>query len=261
MARSVRDIADMLEVLAGADRQDARLVSALPSLIGELGKGVDGLKCALSIDLGHIKIQPGIEQIVRGSVEGLQRCGMTIEKPQLMQDDSWSVLRSLNHVTNGPASAACIPFIRSEEFIDHCRTPENHSKLTDYGKAVVAENQLSDQEYRQAKAAFMKFVRQIEFLLTRYDVLLTPTMPCTAPLLPAGLADPYPYTPMRCGTYFTALANIARLPAASIPCGMLDGLPVGLQVIAPFGREDLVLRVCQEIERFSPPPGVASIGI
>jgi Asp-tRNA(Asn)/Glu-tRNA(Gln) amidotransferase A subunit family amidase len=85
-------------------------------------------------------------------------------------------------------------------------------------------------------------------LFERYDAIVSPTLPVVAPILPEGLADPYPRK-FCSGTYYTAVANLAELPAASFPCGLLDGLPVGLQVIGKPGREDTVLRICRALER------------
>jgi len=67
-----------------------------------------------------------------------------------------------------------------------------------------------------------------------------------APVAPPGWATPYPDAYM--GTNFTFIANSTGCPAASIPSGLVDGLPVGLQVIGRPGDEATVLRVCRALE-------------
>jgi Asp-tRNA(Asn)/Glu-tRNA(Gln) amidotransferase A subunit family amidase len=66
------------------------------------------------------------------------------------------------------------------------------------------------------------------------------------------------------GTNFTAVVNFARLTAASYPCGLVEGLPVGLQVIGRAGAETTVLRICRALEEVQPwtgrPPVEAAAG-
>src|SRR3546814_4364854 len=72
----------------------------------------------------------------------------------------------------------------------------------------------------------------------------------TAPILPEGLADPYPT--FCCGTYYTAIANLLMLPALSFPAGLVDGMPVGLQIMGRYGREDQILRAARALELIQP---------
>jgi Asp-tRNA(Asn)/Glu-tRNA(Gln) amidotransferase A subunit family amidase len=109
---------------------------------------------------------------------------------------------------------------------------------------------VSREEYEDAKRWTAALKQKFQSLFERYDAILSPTMPVVAPLLPPGIADPYPE--FCCGTYFTAIANLAELPAASYPCGLLDGLPVGLQIIGKPGREDTILQLCRALEKVLP---------
>jgi aspartyl-tRNA(Asn)/glutamyl-tRNA(Gln) amidotransferase subunit A len=87
----------------------------------------------------------------------------------------------------------------------------------------------------------------------RYDLLLTPTMPI--PPFEAGLNEPS--RPDDSGwidwTPFTYPFNLTQQPAASIPCGLTAaGLPVGLQIVGPMHRDELVLRAARAYERLHP---------
>lgn len=90
-----------------------------------------------------------------------------------------------------------------------------------------------------------------------YDLLLTPTMAEVPP--PIGAIDTWSENPLdgytRClpSGAFTALFNVTGQPAISLPLHWTDeGLPVGVQLVAPFGREDLLLRIAAQIERAQP---------
>jgi aspartyl-tRNA(Asn)/glutamyl-tRNA(Gln) amidotransferase subunit A len=93
-------------------------------------------------------------------------------------------------------------------------------------------------------------------LFANVDVLLTPTVSVTAfkaGALGVDLIDGRNVDRHLGWSPFTWPINLAGLPAASVPCGFdPDGLPIGLQVIAPWGREDIVLTIAAELERLRP---------
>src|SRR3546814_1082688 len=88
----------------------------------------------------------------------------------------------------------------------------------------------------------------LDAIFETYDAILSPTLPVTAPILPEGLADPYPT--FCCGTYYTAIANLLMLPALSFPAGLVDGMPVGqigrAHVRTPVTNAHLVCRLLLE---------------
>ena len=90
---------------------------------------------------------------------------------------------------------------------------------------------------------------------SRYDLLVTPTMPC--PPFRAGADQPgwvagRP-TEYLSWTAFTYPFNVTGQPAASVPCGRdSDGLPVGLQIVGRRGEDGLVLRAARAFERAFP---------
>jgi amidase len=101
-----------------------------------------------------------------------------------------------------------------------------------------------------------------------FDLLLTPTM--AEPPVPLGTHDDSGEDPLdafhrsRPQGAFTALFNMTGQPAISLPLHWTaDGLPVGVQLVAPYGREDLLIRIAAQLERARPwaertPPVVAS---
>jgi amidase len=99
-----------------------------------------------------------------------------------------------------------------------------------------------------------------------FDLLLTPTL--AEPPVPLGTFDPQPGFPlagfMRAGAFtpFTPPFNVTGQPAISLPLAQTaDGLPVGVQLVAAYGREDVLLRVAAQLEEAEPwaarrPPGL-----
>lgn len=254
MARDVRDLAIALDVIAGPDGHDPREVPALGSLCAALTSDIAGLRCAWTPDFGHIQTQPGLTQAIRRAIAPIEQTGVAIASLDAKFESFWEVLQSSADVVTELDGISGTPFTRSEGFLDRCRKPGNFERLTPFGQGAALAEPLSDEERARAAERIQNLRTDVEVLFKRFDVILSPTMPTTAPWLPEALSDPYPYAPMCCGTYFTSVANLCRLPAASIACGMFDGLPMAIQIIAAHGREDLVLRVSAGLERVLPRP-------
>jgi aspartyl-tRNA(Asn)/glutamyl-tRNA(Gln) amidotransferase subunit A len=91
--------------------------------------------------------------------------------------------------------------------------------------------------------------QKMKFFHQDYDLLLTPTVPITA--FAAGIDTPdttrfpqwFDWTPL------TWPFNLTRQPAASVPCGFVEGLPIGLQIVGPMFGEENILRASRCIEQ------------
>jgi Asp-tRNA(Asn)/Glu-tRNA(Gln) amidotransferase A subunit family amidase len=102
---------------------------------------------------------------------------------------------------------------------------------------------VSRQDYAHALSERDRVIRELAARLSGYDALLTPTVAFTAPRI-ADLPNEYGGR----FTAFTRLANFVGFPAASVPCGFVDGLPVGLQVLGRPGTESTLLRISAAVE-------------
>lgn len=109
-------------------------------------------------------------------------------------------------------------------------------------------------EYKQLERARSKAYRKVEAILTNYDLLVTPTLAVTAfPHAPGPteidghLIDPYS------GWMLTPLFNLTGHPVASINCGYSEqGLPIGLQLVGPRYREEIVLQISKRYQEAAP---------
>src|SRR3546814_4142827 len=122
-------------------------------------------------------------------------------------------------------------------------------RISDWSSDVCSSDLLktpppSRESYDAAVEWVKNLGHKLDAIFETYDAILSPTLPVTAPILPEGLADPYPT--FCCGTYYTAIANLLMLPALSFPAGLVDGMPVGLQIMGRYGREDQILRRSEE---------------
>jgi aspartyl-tRNA(Asn)/glutamyl-tRNA(Gln) amidotransferase subunit A len=102
-----------------------------------------------------------------------------------------------------------------------------------------------DAYYRRAQAVRALIARDFAEVFQSVDLLFTPTTPTPAFKLGA-VSDPYE---MYLNDVFTVTANLAGVPAISVPAGTVDGLPIGAQFIAPHFGEALMFRAAYALER------------
>ena len=145
------------------------------------------------------------------------------------------------------------PLVLQEEFRERGRYLDGDvSEITDYELASLrAAAQVAPGDVADARERLGEFRQRFDRFFEEVDVLLTPTNAVGAfeigqrPVEISGrsvsaLWGAFP---------FTAAYNVAGVPAASIPCGLADGMPAGLQVVMGRGRDAILLDFCELLER------------
>jgi aspartyl-tRNA(Asn)/glutamyl-tRNA(Gln) amidotransferase subunit A len=243
LARSVDDVALLLDVLALPDFRDP---AALPVPAGTyreaVRRDVRGIIAAYSPTLGYANVDPEIAQIVASAVAQLGEAGLRVEEADPgFEDpiDAFGVLWS----TGAAKWLDSFPEGSAEKIDPGLR------RVWEQGKTYSASDYLGASAERAALGIHMG-----EFH-TRFDVLITPTMPISPfeaghDVPPGSGLDSWPqWTP------FTYPFNMTQQPAISVPCGVTsDGLPVGLQIVGPRHSDDLVLAVAKLLEEIRPWP-------
>jgi aspartyl-tRNA(Asn)/glutamyl-tRNA(Gln) amidotransferase subunit A len=244
LARTVRDVALMMNVIARYDRRDP---FALPD------DGVDYLaacdeplvgtriRVAWSPDLGFAPLEAETREICAAAARALAKGGVDVEEasPDL-GDPSW-ILRTLYGGAQAGAHAARPPEEKSQ------MDPE----LVAYAEAAAG---LTVVDYLTALTARQAMVDSLRRFFERYDVLLTPTL--CLPAFPLGLVGPRDVA----GREVTHLGwtlcypfNYSGQPAVSVPAGWTaTGLPVGLQIVGRRLDDALVLRAAATFEALHP---------
>lgn len=233
MATTVRDVALMMDVLAGPDPRDwSALPPASTSYLHDLDRGVAGLRIALSTTLGFATANhPEVEAAVRAAADVLADAGAEVEEVDPGLEDPVAAFHVLwftgaAKVIEGYGAGAL-------DRID----PGLAAAIEEHGARVTASDYLDAMTVRMDHGARMGLFHQ------RYDVLLTPTMPIPAFEVGRPAPDGWPQL-WTSWTPYTYPFNMTQQPALSLPCGLTsDERPIGLQVVGPRHADALVLRV------------------
>ena len=235
-----RDVADSALLLNALTRPDARDSFAIPwrgiDYLDGLDGGVAGMKIAWSPDLGFQVGDPAVVAGMQPAIDALVDAGADVKSVSL----DLSGARHALDVIWGASHAAIV-----RDF-DGAQLAALDSGLL---QLVIAAQNISASELQAAYADMRALGQKMQLFHQDHDLLLTPTVPMTA--FTAGVDTPdttrfpqwFDWTPL------TWPFNLARQPAASVPCGFVDGLPIGLQVVGPMFAEEKILRACRCVEQ------------
>ena len=134
--------------------------------------------------------------------------------------------------------------------------PGHRTLLTDYSRHQFERGaQVTGADYSRALEVQLQATQHLLALLDSVDVLVTPTLAFVAPEIPSG-PQALPEDARRGFVAFTFLMNYTGFPAATVPCGLVRGLPVGLQLIGRPGSEELLMNLCVTFQELVLPPPV-----
>ncbi|WP_434589904.1 amidase [Streptomyces sp. A5-4] len=242
MTRDASDAALLMDVISGADWRDWSQLGPGESLSGSLEGGVRGLRVAYSASFGgQVSVRPEVAAAVRGAVEKLADLGAYVEEADPAM--------GIEHGGADPVEAFhTLWFSGAARLVQHFG-PEQRD-LLDPGLREVCEAGagLSALDYLSAVDARMDLGRRMGRFHSTYDLLVTPTLPITA--FEAGVEVPRGSGHRRWTgwTPFTYPFNLTQQPAATVPCGTdVDGLPIGVQLVAARHRDALVLRAAHAL--------------
>ena len=244
LARTVRDVALMLNVIA---RYDGRDPWALPDdgadYVAACGQPLAGtaIRIAWSADLGFAPVEAETRDVAAAAARAFADAGVPVDEASPDLGDPGWILRTLYGGAQAGAHAG--------------RPPEEKAQMdADLVAYAEASADLTMVEHVKAVAARQAMVDALRRFFERYDLLLTPTL--ALPAFPLGLVGPREVA----GREVTHLGwtlcypfNYSGQPAISVPAGWTaSGLPVGLQIIGRRLEDALVLRAAATFEQLRP---------
>jgi aspartyl-tRNA(Asn)/glutamyl-tRNA(Gln) amidotransferase subunit A len=256
--RSVRDAALLLSVLAGKDPMDATSLDEAPlDYTQGLDQDVAGLRVGVVREAFGEGVQPGVRASVQAGIDRLAELGASVGEVSLPHTDYALSAYYLIAPSEASSNLARYDGVRYGLRVEGGDSVEMMSRTRGAGfgpevkrRIMLGTYALSagyyDAYYGQAQKVRTLIIRDYEQAFADFDVLVSPTSPTTAFRIGERADDPLA---MYLSDVFTIPANLAGVPAISIPSGLDEaGLPVGLQLTAPILGEPMLLRVAHALE-------------
>jgi aspartyl-tRNA(Asn)/glutamyl-tRNA(Gln) amidotransferase subunit A len=266
VTRTVRDNALLYRIISGRDENDSTTVD-VPAVAVPAADELRGVRIGLPRQLNEADgIEPGVKAAVDGTVALAERLGADVEACELpLSVDYGLPCYYLIAPAEASANLARYDGVRYGPRVDGADFREmvmrtRHAGFGDEPKRriMLGTYALSsgyyDAYYASAQKVRTVIKREHDALFERFDLLLSPTSPTVAFPLGAKAADPLA---MYLTDLLTIPSNMAGLPSLSMPCGLSEGLPVGLQLIGPQFSENALFRAAHALEQaigFNPVP-------
>jgi aspartyl-tRNA(Asn)/glutamyl-tRNA(Gln) amidotransferase subunit A len=262
--RNVEDTALLHAVIGGHDPCDSTSIpAALPDVVGAARAGasgdLSGVRVGLVKEFSGEGAEPGVVAAFRDAVDALTKLGAEVVEvscPHFQYALPTYYLIAPSECSSNLARFDGVRFgLRVGD--DGNRSLEEVMSLTrDAGfgpevkrRIILGTYALSsgyyDAYYGQAQKVRTLITRDFVAAFDKADVLISPTTPFVAFPLGSRTSDPYQ---MYLADLFTIPSNLYGGPAISVPCGLSEGLPVGLQIMAPTMSDDRMYRVAAALE-------------
>jgi amidase len=253
LTRTVRDTAAVLDVVSGYEPGDP-LVAPVPArpFAAEVGADPGRLRIGFLTGptLPGLPVDPECVAAVEGALRSLEALGhhVTDTHPAALTEAEF-----VGHFVNLVAAATAEEIAEWEAFVGRPLTTddveEGNLAFRLIGDSLTAAQYLASEHWLQAYTRRMARWFEVE----GNDLLVTPVLAGPPPRL-GWLTDPEHGLDRVTGLLqYTAQFNVTGQPAISLPLHWsADGLPVGVQLVAAYGREDLLIRVAAQLEQSTP---------
>jgi len=237
LTRGVEDAAFALDVMTQPDARDWHaLPIGKPSFVKTVSKPLRRLKIAYAPTVNGIRMNDDVAAVMNKKVRLLQRFG-TVDVIHL---DVPNLIDVFNKHWMAVASYMAAGYTAAQK-------KKTDPRLLNW---AARGDELKLHDYLAAERARMDIGEYFKSILDRYDILVTPTTAMTAFDTGTNMPRDRSGKPWEDWTPFTYPANLAKLPAASLPAGLTkNGLPVGLQVMSGYLKDVALLQFCYHLER------------
>ncbi len=263
VAKDVTDCATVLECIASHDTKDSTSVAREDTRFTEaLVDDVKGMKIGIPRDYFGEGIDPEVKEAVLSAAKTLEKKGAIVEEFDLglvkYAIPAYYVIACAEASSNLARFDGVKYGYRTKDY-EELHSMYKKSRSEGFGPEVkrrimlgsfVLSSGYYDAYYLKALRVKALIKKAFDDAFSKYDVILGPAAPTTAPKLGASLSDPIK---MYLGDIYTVSVNLAGLPGISLPCGLdKNGLPIGLQLIGDCFKEKTIIRAAYSFEQTRP---------
>ncbi|MBA2879295.1 aspartyl-tRNA(Asn)/glutamyl-tRNA(Gln) amidotransferase subunit A [Anoxybacillus kamchatkensis] len=259
ITRNVEDNAYLLQVISGVDPMDSTSANVdVPDYVSALTGDIQGLKIAVPKEYLGEGVSEEVRQSVLDALKVLEGLGATWEEVSLPHSKYALATYYLLASSEASANLARFDGVRYGYRTDNAKNLIEMYKQTrseGFGNEVKRRIMLGtfalssgyyDAYYKKAQKVRTLIKQDFENVFEKYDVIIGPTTPTPAFKIGEKTSDPLT---MYANDILTIPVNLAGVPGISIPCGFVNGLPVGLQIIGKHFDESTIYRVAHAFEQ------------
>ena len=260
VAKDVTDVATILETIASHDEKDSTSVKRDDYNFTEaLVDDVKGLKIGIPKDYFGDGLDKEVKDSILNAVEVLKSKGAIVEEFDLSLVEyaipAYYVIASAEASSNLERFDGVKYGYRTQEY-EGLHNMYKKTRSEGFGEVVkrrimlgsfVLSSGYYDAYYLKALRTKALIKKAFDEAFAKYDVIIAPAAPTTAPKIGSSLADPIK---MYLGDIYTISVNLAGLPGITVPCGKdSNGLPIGMQIIGDCFKEKTIIRAAYAYEQ------------
>ena len=259
ITRDVTDCALVLNAIAGHDPKDSTSLSyAVPDYTLALTGDIQGLRIGVPKEYFVEGMDPDVKGILERAASVLEGLGASLEEVSLPTTPYALACYYILALSECSANLARYDGVKyGFSYQDTENVWEAMEKTRQFGLGAEVKRRIMlgtyalsagyyDAYYLKAQKVRTLLRREFDDAFQRLDALVTPTCPTAAFRLGEKTEDP---VQMYLSDIYTVPVNVAGLPSISVPCGLAEGLPVGMQLIGPALSEETLLRVAHAYEQ------------
>ena len=259
ITHTVKDSAMVLQNIAGFDSKDSTSLNVpVPNYLETIDKGIKGFKIGVPKEYFQEGINPEVEKIIRDSLKVLENLGAEITEISLPLTSYALAVYYIIAPSEASANLTRYDGVKyGFNYIESENMWDGIEKTRQFGfgdevkrRILLGTYALSsgyyDAFYLKAQKVRTLIRKEFEDAFCDFDVLAMPTSPSTAFKLNEKMDDPMQ---MYLNDIFTIPANIAGIPSISIPAGMNNNLPVGLQMMSGALQEEKLFQAAYAFEQ------------
>ncbi len=260
LTRTVADAAVVLETMSGRDQFDGTTIERDETPYTELSASVKGKKIGIIKEFFSEGLDSGVRHSVEATIAKLRQAGADVTEVSLPSIDlalacyyiivPAEVSSNLSRYDGQRygLSAQDAKNLSSSYELARERGFEAENKRRIMIGTYVLSSGYYDAYYKRAQTVRTKLIQEFEAVFSSVDYIVGPTAPLTAFKLGENVDDPLQ---MYLADIMTVAANLVGIPAISIPAPEVEGLPVGIQFMAPQHRDRALLSIAQATEQLA----------
>lgn len=257
-AQTAEDCALLLNVMAGHDSRDSTSINKeIPDYTNNLNKDIKGLRIGLPKSFFCDKLDSQIGDQIQSAIKIYESLGAELIEIDLPHND---IAVSAYYVLGPAEASANLSRFDGVRFGYRCDNPKNLDDLYERSRGEAFGDEVKrrimmgayalssgyyDAYYKKAQQCRRLIANDYAKAFEKVDVIAGPTSPTTAFRMGEKCEDP---VKMYLADIYTIGVNLAGLPGLSIPAGLVNGLPVGLQLISPHFEESHLLNIAHQFQ-------------